>query len=156
MTFKINNTRSPEIFNRERDIEEHIAQQDPSHPGHMFNRTWLESFVVEGPEGNHLCLAYEPMREPLWILPYRFVSQKVPLSIAKAYIRAIPFGLDYLHAEYKVVHTDLKLDNILLAIESEKILSDFVEEHTTKVSMGYKTNPTTGRTVYRCKKDLGP
>lgn len=76
MTLKINNTRSPEISNRERDIEEPIAQQDPPHPGHVFNRTWLESFVVEGPEGNHLCLVYERMREPLCILPYRFVSQE--------------------------------------------------------------------------------
>lgn len=51
-----------------------------------------------------MCLVYEPMREPLWILQRRFVDRKLPLPIAKAYIYFLLVGLDYLHSECKVVH----------------------------------------------------
>lgn len=88
MALRINNTRNPGIRNRERDIEKHIALQNPSHPGHMFNRSWLESFEVEISEGNHQFLVYKPMLEPLCIFPLRFVNGRSPLLIAKAYIRA--------------------------------------------------------------------
>lgn len=89
----------------ERDVEEHIAQQDRSHRGCGIIRTFFESFEVTGPEGKHLCLTYGPMREPLWILQKRFVDQRFPLSVAKAYIMILLAGLDYLHTQCRVVHT---------------------------------------------------
>lgn len=105
VTLKIINNCNFAEARHERDIEEHIAQQNPSHRGHAIIRTCLESFEVAGPEGNHLCLVYEPMREPLWILQRRFVGQRLPLPIAKAYIFFLLVGLDYLHTECGVVHT---------------------------------------------------
>lgn len=45
------------------------------------------------------------MREPLWILQKRFVDQRLPLPIAKAYLLILLAGLDYLHSECGVVHT---------------------------------------------------
>ena len=32
-------------------------------------RTILEHFEAIEPYANHMCLVYEPMREPFWILP---------------------------------------------------------------------------------------
>lgn len=60
-------------------------------------RICQEAFEIEGPDGSHLCLVYEPMREPLWIFQRRFVEQKFPLSIAKAFLYNLLAGLDYLH-----------------------------------------------------------
>lgn len=93
-----------------------------------------------------MCLAYEPLRESLWILRRRFVDRKLPLPIAKAYIYLFLFGLGYLHSERKVVHAgecvcrhssgpflgnkdltgrlDLKLGNILMSFENENILTN--------------------------------
>lgn len=105
VTLKIINVHGSEDAHHEHDIEKHIARQDSSHRGRGIIRTFLESFYVDGPEGNHLCLAYETMREPLWILQRRFVDQRLPLSVAKAYILILLAGLDYLHTECKVVHT---------------------------------------------------
>ena len=65
----------------------------------------LKSFKADGPEGSHSCLIYEPMREPLWIFQKRFVNQRLPLPMAKAYICILLAGLEYLQAECKVVHT---------------------------------------------------
>ncbi|KAL4998792.1 kinase-like domain-containing protein [Aspergillus recurvatus] len=151
----INNRSSLEAYH-ERDIEEHISRQSPIHRGRGIIRTCLDSFEVTGPDGSHLCLAYEPMREPLWILQKRFVDQRLPLPVAKAYLLILLAGLDYLHSECRLVHTDLKLDNILMTFENEGILPKFIKEHVTNLPMQCKTNPTSGRTIYRCHNDFGP
>ncbi|KKZ62330.1 hypothetical protein EMCG_00404 [[Emmonsia] crescens] len=150
VTLKLINNRSSDDARHERDTEKHIARQNASHRGRGIIRTCLESFEVTGPEGNHLCLAYEPMREPLWILQKRFVNQRLPLPIAKAYLLILLAGLDYLHSECRV------LENILMTFENENILPNFIKEQTTNLRMQRKTDLTTGRDVYRCHNDVGP
>ena len=65
VTPKIRNVHSSEDAHSEHDSKEHIARQAPSHRGRGIVWTLLESFNVAGLGGNHLCLAYKPMREPL-------------------------------------------------------------------------------------------
>ena len=148
-----------------RPLKNKLPKKGSSHRGSVIIRTCLDSLEVNGPEGNHLCLAYEPMREPLWIFQGRFPSAKLPLSIAKAYIYILLTGLDYLHTEYRVVHTgkclssfaflveeiinlrialDLKLENILMTFENEHILPDFIKNQTEKLPMQYKPDTITG------------
>ncbi|KAF9894397.1 hypothetical protein FE257_007900 [Aspergillus nanangensis] len=138
-----------------RKLEDHVSNVNPSHVGRWLFRTHLEAFDVAGPEGNHMCLVYRPMREPLSLFQSRFVGDQIPLLLAKFYIKYLLDGLDYLHSECKVVHTDLKPDNILVAIEDESVLSKFVNHHTHH-SMSYKTDPMTGQSIYRCHNDFGP
>ncbi|EFW16073.1 hypothetical protein CPSG_07123 [Coccidioides posadasii str. Silveira] len=83
----------------------------------------------------------------------RFVDQRLPLPIAKAYLLILLAGLDYLHSECRLVHTDLKLDNILMTFENEDILPNFIKEQITNLPMQCKT--TSGRTIYRCHNDFG-
>ncbi|KAL3479085.1 kinase-like domain-containing protein [Aspergillus californicus] len=139
----INSRSSPEAYH-ERDIEEHISRQSPIHRGRGIIRTCRDSFEVTGPDGSHLCLAYEPMREPLWILQKRFACLLILLV-----------GLNYLHSECRLVHTDLKLDNVLMTFENEDILPNFIKEQITNLPMQYKTDPTSGRTICRCHNDFG-
>lgn len=101
MALKILNNNRPEDARDECAIEEEIAQKGSSHR----ESAMIRPLEVNGPEGNHLCLAYEPMREPLWIFQRRFPSGKLPLPIAKTYIYILLTGLDYLHTECRVVHT---------------------------------------------------
>ncbi|KAK2800039.1 hypothetical protein FQN50_008278 [Emmonsiellopsis sp. PD_5] len=150
---KINNAGSHEA-DHERGIEEHIAQRNQSHRGYEIIRTCKTSFEVAGPEGAHLCLAYEPMREPLWLFQRRFTDQRLPLPIMKSYLLMLLAGLDYLHSECRVVHTDLKLENILVTFENQNVIEDFIKTQAG-LPMEYKTDPT-GRTIYRCHNDFGP
>jgi serine/threonine protein kinase len=152
VALKIINSSNADDARHEKAIETHITQQHPGHRGCVILRTCLDDFEVTGPEGTHVCLVYEPMREPLWILQRRFVDRKIPLPIAKAYIYFLLVGLDYLHSECKVVHTDLKLGNILMSFENEHILTDFIERPQP---MQFKVDNESGRTIYRCHNDFG-
>ncbi|KAE8354503.1 kinase-like domain-containing protein [Aspergillus coremiiformis] len=154
LAVKIINSNATHDIYHERDIESLIATRNPSHKGYGLIRTYSKSFEVAGPEDNHnhMCMIYKPMREPLWILQKRFTDHKLPLPLAKAYILFLLAGLDYLHTECGIVHTDLKLDNILMTFENENILPTFVQEN---LSIQYKTNPSTGQVVYRCQNDFG-
>ncbi|KAE8381159.1 kinase-like domain-containing protein [Aspergillus bertholletiae] len=98
---KIINSNNADDARHEREIESHITQQNTGHRGRVILRTCLDGFEVSGPEGKHMCLMYEPMREPLWMLQRHFVDRKLPLPIAKAYIYFILAGLDYLYSQCK-------------------------------------------------------
>ncbi|KAK9235618.1 kinase-like domain-containing protein [Lipomyces kononenkoae] len=152
VALKITNTNSHTAD--EREIEEHIAKTDPSHCGYPLFRTSSECFEVTGLEGRHLCLAYEPMREPIWLFQRRFKNGMIPLPIVKTYVLFLLAGLDYLHTECRVVHTDLKLENIMVTFEDPAVLGDFMNSQLDQ-PMQYKVD-STDRSVYRCHNDFGP
>ncbi|PWY77410.1 protein kinase [Aspergillus heteromorphus CBS 117.55] len=151
VALKIGNTKEGK---NEYEIEEHIAQADPSARGLGLLRTSSERFEITGPEGTHICLAYEPMREPFWLFRRRFVGDKIPLPVIKAYVRLLLEGLDYLHTKCMVAHTDLKLENIMVDFEDPDVLLDFMSTHLNQ-PMSYKID-STGRSVYRRCNDFGP
>jgi hypothetical protein len=104
VALKIINSNNADNALHEKEIENHIIRQNLEHRGRVILRTCLDDFEITGPEGKHMCLVYEPMREPFWIFQRRFVDRKLPLPIAKAYIYFLLVGLDYLHSECGVVH----------------------------------------------------
>ncbi|PLN81869.1 kinase-like domain-containing protein [Aspergillus taichungensis] len=138
----------------ERAVEELISTADPSHRGRSVIRTLLDSFEVGGLNGSHSCLVYEPMREPLSMYQRRFDGRKLPLSLIKTYIRALLTGLEYLHKECRVVHTDLKLENIMVSFEDPTVLADFMDSQLEK-PMVFKIDAL-GRPVYQSQNDFGP
>ncbi|KAJ5050011.1 hypothetical protein NUH16_008538 [Penicillium rubens] len=137
-------------------IEETVAQKNPSHQGYGSVRTCQESFELEIPGRKNTCLVYEAMREPMTVFQQRFENGRMPLPVAKAYIGLLLLGLQYLHAECRLVHTDLKLANILMTFENEKAIPKFIHEQVTKFPMHYHTDPVTNRTTYRSYDGFGP
>ncbi|KAL5333805.1 kinase domain protein [Aspergillus crustosus] len=154
VALKITNNNAS-LAGHEREVETHISVVDPSHRGRSLIRTLLDSFEVKGPEGgSHLCLVYLPMREPLSMYQRRFDSGKMPLPLIKTYIRALLTGLEYLHKECRTVHTDLKLENIMVSFEDPTVLADFMDSQLEN-PMAFKIDPT-GRPVYQSHSDFGP
>lgn len=152
-------------------IEEKIAQQNPSHKGWGCVRTCLGHFEFAHGEQNHVCQIYQPLRETMELFTKRWENQRMPLPVAKAYILFLLLGMDYLHAECHVAHTgelftpifnrwkvkilDLKLSNILMTFENDKVLPRFMEEHVPNHPMQYKIDPKTNRKIYSSLHSLG-
>jgi serine/threonine protein kinase len=105
VALKILNTCSSNTALAAQDTEELIARRNPSHPGYGSIRTCLGSFEVTNKERKHLCQIYEPMRETMSMFQQRWQNRKIPLQLAKAYILLLLLGIDYLHAECKIIHT---------------------------------------------------
>lgn len=86
-----------------------IDAANAEHRGRAILCLTNEAFSIQSPTGSsHLCLAFEPMRDPLWLLRRRVCGERVTrdwLPIFKLYIQILLEGLDYMHSECRLVHT---------------------------------------------------
>ncbi|KAL4923708.1 putative protein kinase [Aspergillus undulatus] len=151
VALKINNSNCHSDL--ERDMEEHIATADSSHPGRSLFRTFKDCFEIPGPSGKHFCFAYEPMRESLRLYRRRFHNDAIPLPLVKIYLKVLLTGLDYLHTKCKVAHMDIHYENIMVSFEDEAVLGDFMNAQFDE-PMSYKLD-SAGRVVYSRHNEFG-
>ncbi|KAG0648290.1 Serine threonine-kinase SRPK [Hyphodiscus hymeniophilus] len=128
VTIKIN-TSNPDYEDNilhELGINKSLTK-DPSLAGFAFVRAAFDDFVAIGPTGTaHSCLVFEAMREPLSQFQHRLVGDSVPPQLLKVYVDFILQGLDYLHSECQIIHTDLKADNIMMSFEDPSVIDEYV------------------------------
>ncbi|KDR82451.1 hypothetical protein GALMADRAFT_237777 [Galerina marginata CBS 339.88] len=136
----------------ELEISRHIASSNASHPGRKYVRTVLESFEIAGTYGNHLCLVYESMREPIWLPKRRLPDCRYPSSLLKSTVWLLLTGLDYLHSECHVIHTDIKPENILVRLESLSVLDDVAKAEADEPS---PRKVLEDRTIYLSRNNFG-
>ncbi|KAK4560702.1 hypothetical protein LTR86_005280 [Recurvomyces mirabilis] len=154
VSIKFNNcTQEDESIQQERNVLEKLSTADPDHPGFRVVRKLSRSFEIPFETGTHLCLVHEPLRETLEIFRTRFANGRLPLPLVKAYVKILLVGLDYVHESCHIVHTDLKLDNIMVTFENESVLHDYVER-LRSTSLPYKQSPD--RRVYQSENNFGP
>ncbi|MCJ1391749.1 hypothetical protein MMC18_004614 [Xylographa bjoerkii] len=109
------------------DISRRVTSADPKHKGYHVVRHLHDSFEVEGPDGTHTCLVLELLREPLWLFQQHLRVDYMPQVVLKPTCQMILDGLDYLHTKCHVIHTDLKSDNIMLKLESDSVVNEYVK-----------------------------
>uniref|UniRef100_A0A8C6URN1 non-specific serine/threonine protein kinase n=1 Tax=Neogobius melanostomus TaxID=47308 RepID=A0A8C6URN1_9GOBI len=81
----------------------------------------LDDFRISGVNGEHVCMVLEVLGHQVlrWIIKSKYTG--LPLSCVKSIIRQVLQGLDYLHTKCKIIHTDIKPENILLSVDEEYI-----------------------------------
>ncbi|XP_043563716.1 SRSF protein kinase 3-like isoform X3 [Chiloscyllium plagiosum] len=79
----------------------------------------LDDFIIVGSNGVHVCLVLELLGDHLhrWILESKL--QGLPMTCVKKIIQQVLQGLDYLHTKCKILHTDIKPENILLCVNEQ-------------------------------------
>ncbi|RQM07148.1 hypothetical protein DH86_00003493 [Scytalidium sp. 3C] len=106
-----------------------IVAAKPDHPGRKHVVSLLDSFEHKGPNGTHVCMVFEVLGENLLGLIKRWNHRGIPMPLVKQITKQVLLGLDYLHRECGIIHTDLKPENVLIEIgDVEQIVKTFVKE----------------------------
>lgn len=110
-----------------------IVKANPSHPGRKHVVSLLDSFEHKGPNGTHVCMVFEVLGENLLGLIKRWNHRGIPMPLVKQITKQVLLGLDYMHRECGIIHTDLKPENVLIEIgDVEEIVQTYVKEEAKK------------------------
>ncbi|KAJ3474345.1 hypothetical protein NLI96_g12507 [Meripilus lineatus] len=93
-----------------------VMDANPSHAGRNHIVSFLDSFQHCAPEDIHVCLVFEPLGENLLAVIERHKATGVPVPLVKVIAKQVLLGLQYLHDECDLVHTDIKPENIMVSI----------------------------------------
>uniref|UniRef100_A0A3B5MM38 non-specific serine/threonine protein kinase n=1 Tax=Xiphophorus couchianus TaxID=32473 RepID=A0A3B5MM38_9TELE len=98
-----------------------VRNTDPRDPNREKVVQLLDDFKISGMNGTHVCMVFEVLGYHLlkWIIKSNY--QGLPQPCVKSIIRQVLQGLDYLHAKCKIIHTDIKPENILLTVNEPYI-----------------------------------
>uniref|UniRef100_A0A2K6P436 non-specific serine/threonine protein kinase n=1 Tax=Rhinopithecus roxellana TaxID=61622 RepID=A0A2K6P436_RHIRO len=94
-----------------------VQESDPSDPNKHMVIQLIDGFTISGVNGIHVCMVFEVLGHHLlkWIIKSNY--QGLPVRCVKRIIRWFLQGLDYLHSKTKIIHTDIKLQNILMCMD---------------------------------------
>ncbi|KAK5128888.1 hypothetical protein LTR85_000221 [Meristemomyces frigidus] len=140
---------------REQEAYDHMAGMSTRNPGLFHLRQVKDDFDLTGPTGHeHHCFVFEPAACNIAQLTER-IDGECNLGLVKWIVRSTLRALDFLHSDAHIIHTDVKPDNIMLSLEDQDVL----EEYVATLSSDPPRQKTTesGRVIYESRelKDLG-
>ncbi|KAK6174863.1 hypothetical protein SNE40_013430 [Patella caerulea] len=81
----------------------------------------LDDFKISGVNGTHICMVFEVLGNNLLKLIIRSNYQGIPVENVKCIIKQVLQGLHYLHVKCKIIHTDIKPENILMCVDEAHV-----------------------------------
>lgn len=124
-----------------------LISSDPNHPGRSHVISFLDHFRHKGPNGNHVCMVFEVLGENLLGLIKRHQTKGVPIGLVRQISKQVILGLDYMHRSCRVIHTDLKPENVLICIDDVEnvILNELAQSSSTAKTKLVGVPPSRGR-----------
>jgi len=125
-----------------------VVDANKDHPGRAHVVSLLDSFNHKGPHGMHVCMVFEVLGENLLGLIKRWNHRGIPMPLVKQITKQVLLGLDYLHRECGIIHTDLKPENVLIEIgDVEQIVKTYVKEDSAKEKDDHRNGRRRRRTL---------
>ncbi|CAA7260933.1 unnamed protein product [Cyclocybe aegerita] len=103
-----------------------LSSGDHNHPGYACVPTIHDAFWTESRYGKHLCIATDVLGLNLFELPLKFqsIEAHMPEIVVKRVMRDLLSALDYCHNQCQIIHTDVKLSNVLSSFDYKLTASD--------------------------------
>ncbi|XP_043711047.1 SRSF protein kinase 2-like isoform X2 [Telopea speciosissima] len=121
-----------------------IADGDPSNSKGVVRL--IDHFKHTGPNGQHPCMVFEFLGDSLLRLIRYNSYSGLELNKVREICRWILLGLDYLHRELNIIHTDLKPENVLL-VSTIDPAKDPIRSGLTPILERPEGNPNGGAVV---------
>ncbi|XP_076285866.1 SR splicing factor protein kinase isoform X1 [Lasioglossum baleicum] len=110
-----------------------VRDIDPSDPKRNKTVQLLNDFKISGINGLHVCMVFEVLGHNLLKLIIKSNYRGIPRNNVKRIIRQVLEGLDYLHNKCKIIHTDIKPENVLICVDEayiRKLACEATELHS--------------------------
>ncbi|PGG99297.1 CMGC/SRPK protein kinase [Helicocarpus griseus UAMH5409] len=127
----------------ERDILSKISDISASsnHEGRHFILQILRRFNHVGPNGGHTFFVFDVLGHHLYFQCSKYEDGRLPVQVVKTIARQLLLGLDFLHRECNIVHTDIHPKNVLLELKDPNTA---ISKHLSEVSP--RTDTKSGET----------
>ncbi|CAL8071793.1 unnamed protein product [Orchesella dallaii] len=120
-----------------------VRDSNPTDPHREKTVQLLDDFKITGANGTHVCMVFEVLGNNLLKLIIRSNYHGIPLQNVKSIMRQTLEALEYLHAKCKIIHTDIKPENILLCIDDQDV-RQLANEATNWQKLGVKLPGSAG------------
>ncbi|KAG5969433.1 hypothetical protein E4U56_008335 [Claviceps arundinis] len=152
VALKLYNTSEFSKFALENELDAYkrIENSAIEHPGRRAIRSLLDTFAIDGPDGQHRCLVHPPLWDSVYGFRRRNPVGKLPEPIMALVLKPLFHALDFLHQECHTTHTDIKEGNLLFGAD-KSVLKAFEKEELEKPCPRKEVN---GRTIY-LSRELG-
>ncbi|CAL2046519.1 unnamed protein product [Caenorhabditis brenneri] len=98
---------------------------ESSHTGSENVVTLLDNFRINGKECVHVAMVFEVLGMDLYSVLYKSNQRKLTLNRIRSFSKDILQGLHFLHTKCKIMHLDLKPENLLVKVDPHNMdLSD--------------------------------
>ena len=95
-----------DLQNREEvNIYNHLMSVKSKHPGRQRIRDALDTFTLQGPNGEHQCLVHKPMLENTQEMLRRNPTRRFTEDLLKVFLQHLLSALDFLHTDAHLIHT---------------------------------------------------
>ncbi|KAI8616639.1 kinase-like domain-containing protein [Chytriomyces sp. MP71] len=101
---------------------EKVVSAVPGHRGRKYVVELKDWFKHKGVNGSHVTMAFEVLGPNLLTLIRQYRHRGIPVPIVKRIMKQVLLGLDYLHSECKIIHTDLKPENVLICVNVQETM----------------------------------
>lgn len=144
-----------------------VRDGDPANPKRNKTVQLLNDFKITGVNGVHICMVFEVLGHNLLKLILKSNYRGIPLSNVRSITRQVLEGLDYLHTECQIIHTDIKPENVLICVDDlyiRKLACEATELHAMGLKLPYslistapkefQEQPITGKLSKNQKKKM--